>query len=157
THHLIERMAARFRDLPGFEIHVSQPIIEAVTDEIFDVHSQLVVKIYGDDFNELRRIGRDVIGVLNTIPGTVDVDFDIDQQPPLPQLVIRADREAMARYGINVQDVADMIGIGIGGQGVSQVFIGERRYDVTVRFPEEVRSSPDAIRNLMLTSSDGAL
>jgi heavy metal efflux system protein len=157
TADLIKRMSDRLRELPGFDIHVSQPIIESVTDRVFDVHSQLVVKIFGEDFNELRRIGNDVIDVLKAVPGTVDVDFDIDQQPPLPQVVINVDRQAVARYGINVADVADLIRIGIGGDGVSQVFIGERRYDTTVRFPEASRDSPDAIRNLVLTASNGAL
>jgi heavy metal efflux system protein len=157
THDLIRRLAARFRELPGFDIHVSQPIIESVTDRIFDVHSQLIVKIFGDDFNELRRIGNNVIEVLKDIPGTVDVAFDIDQQPPLPQVAIKVDRKAAARYGINVVDISDLIRIGIGGDAVSQIYIGERRYDTTVRFPEAARNSPEAIRNLVLPSSDGAL
>jgi cobalt-zinc-cadmium resistance protein CzcA len=156
-HDLVERMAARFRELPGFEIHVSQPIIESVTDEVFDVHSQLVVRVLGEDFKEMRRIGNDVISTLSTVPGAVDVGFDIDQQPPLPQLAIAVDRAAAARYGINIADVSDLIQTGIGGGAVSQVFIGERRYDTTVRFPESTRNTPEAIGNLLLTSSSGAL
>jgi cobalt-zinc-cadmium resistance protein CzcA len=157
THDLILRMQARFRSLPGFDIHVSQPIIESVTDRIFDVHSQLVVRIFGDDFNELRRIGNDVIAVLKDIPGAADVAFDIDQAPPLPQVAIKIDRAAAARYGINVADVSDLIQTGIGGGAVSQIFIGERRYDTTVRFPEATRDNPEALGNLPLTSSSGAL
>ena len=65
---LIRRMAARLHELPGFDIHFSQPIIESVTDKIFDVHSQLVIRIFGDDFNELRRIGKDIIEVLEACP-----------------------------------------------------------------------------------------
>ena len=154
---LVQRMAERFRNMPGFEIHVSQPIIEAVTDDVFDVHSQLVARIFGEDFNEMRRIGNDVIAALNTVRGAVDVGFDIDQQPPLPQLSINVDRAAAARYGINVSDVSDLVQTGIGGGAVSQVFIGERRYDTTVRFPESARNSPEAIGRLLLTSSSGAL
>src|SRR5262249_47385061 len=153
---LIERMQERFRELPGVEIHVSQPIIESVTDRVFDVHSQLVVRIFGPDFNELRRIGGEITEVLQGVPGATDVGFDIDQQPPLPQLTIKADRAAAARYGINISDVSDLIQIGIGGGAVSQVFIADRRYDTTVRFPESVRNSPEAIGNLLLTSSTGA-
>ena len=156
-HDLVRRMSQRFRDLPGFQIHVSQPIIESVTDEVFDVHSQLVVRIFGDDFNEMRRIGNAIIARLKNVPGAIDVAFDIDQQPPLPQLAIKVDRAAAARYGINVADISDLIQIGIGGGAVSQVFIGERRYDTTVRFPESARNTPEAIGNLLLTSSSGAL
>jgi cobalt-zinc-cadmium resistance protein CzcA len=81
----------------------------------------------------------------------------VDDRPPLPQITITVDREATARYGINVADITDLIQTGIGGGAVNQVFIGERRYDVTVRFPEAVRSSPEAIGRLLLTSTGGAL
>src|SRR5208283_4642061 len=118
-------------------------------------HSQLSVKIFGDDFNELRRIGKDIVEVLESVPGTADVL--IDQRPPLAQIAIKVDREAAARYGINVADIADLIQTGIGGGAVSQIFIGERHYDVSVRLPVEARSSPDAIGDLVLTSSSGAL
>ena len=130
---LIRRMSARLAQMPGYEIAFSQPIIDSVTDKIFDPHSQLSVKIFGDDFNELRRIGKDVVEALESVPGTSDVL--VDQRPPLAQIAITADREAAARYGINVADIADLIQTGIGGIAVSQVFIGERHYDVTVRFP----------------------
>jgi cobalt-zinc-cadmium resistance protein CzcA len=98
-----------------------------------------------------------VIRVLKDVPGTADVSFDLDQFPPLSQVTIKVDRAAAARYGINVADISDLIQIGVGGGAVSQVFIGERRYDTTVRFPEHWRDKPEAIGNLVLTSSSGAL
>ncbi len=152
---LIRRMTSRLEELPGFEIAFSQPIIDSVLDKVFDPHSALAIKVFGDDFDELRRIGKDIVGVLNTIPGVADAA--IDQYTPLPQIAIKVDREAAARYGINVADVADLIKTGIGGEAVSQVFIGERHYDMTVRFPAEARNSPEAIKDLVLTSSTGAL
>ncbi len=152
---LIRRMGAKLAELPGYEIAFSQPIIDSVTDKVFDPHSQLSVKIFGDDFNELRRIGKDVVGALEAVPGTADVL--VDQRPPLAQIAVKIDRAAAARYGINVADITDLIQTGIGGGAVSQVFIGERRYDTTVRFTPQTRSSPEAIGNLTLTSSTGAL
>ncbi len=152
---LIRRMKARLAELPGYELAVSQPILDSIKDKIFEPHSQLAARIYGDDFNELRRIGGDVAQVLKATPGTTEVL--VDDRPPLPQITITVDREAAARYGINVADVTDLIQTGIGGGAVSEVFIGERRYDTTVRFPEAVRSSPEAIGRLPLTSSTGAL
>jgi len=152
---LIRRMTERFRAMSGFEIGFSQPMIDGVNDKISGAHSQLVVKIYGDDFKELRRIAKDVVGVLKSTPGATDVA--IDQEPPLPQIAIKVDREAAARYGINVSDVADLIEKGIGGGAVSQIFIKERRYDATTRFAPAARNSPEAIGNLSVTSSDGAL
>jgi cobalt-zinc-cadmium resistance protein CzcA len=152
---LTRRISARLDQLPGFEIAYSQPIIDSVLDHVFEPHSALAVKVFGDDFNELRRIGHAIIGVLNTVPGVTDAA--IDQYTPLPQIFIKVDRAATARYGINVADVVNLISTGIGGAAVSQLFIGDRRYDITVRFPAADRNSPEAIKNLVLTSSDGAL
>ena len=152
---LISRMAARFHAMPRFDVGFSQPMIDGVNDKIAGAHSELVIKIFGDDFNELRRIAKEVVDILDATPGTADVS--IDQEPPLPQIAIKVDRAATARYGINVADISDLIKTGIGGDPVSQVFIGERRYDTTVRFPPSARNSSEAIGNLVLTSSNGAL
>ncbi len=152
---LVRRMRSRLDQLPGFEIAFSQPIIDSVLDKVFDPHSPLAIKVFGDNFDELRRIGKQIVAVLHTIPGVADAA--IDAYKPLPQIAIKVDREAAARYGINVSDVADLIKTGIGGEAVSQVFIGERHYDMTVRFPAEDRNSPEAIKDLVLTSSTGAL
>src|SRR6516162_3655287 len=154
-HDLIQRMAERFRRMPGFDVGFSQPMIDGVEDKIAGAHSQLVIKIFGDDFNELRRIGKEIVDILRATPGATDVS--IDQEPPLPQIAVKVDRQAAARYGINVADIADLIATGIGGDPVSQVFIGERHYDTTVRFPPAARGSPEAIGDLLLTSSGGAL
>jgi cobalt-zinc-cadmium resistance protein CzcA len=104
---------------------------------------------------ELRRIGKEVAAVLEKVPGTADVL--VDDRPPLPQIVVTPNREAAARYGINVGDIADLIQTGIGGIAVNQVFVGERRYDITVRFKDTARDNPEALGNLVLTSSTGAL
>src|SRR5262249_51801110 len=76
---LIRRMHERLRELPGVEAHVTQPIIDNVADRLFNVHSQLVVRIFGPDFNEMRRIGQQVIEVLQSVPGATEVGFDVDQ------------------------------------------------------------------------------
>jgi cobalt-zinc-cadmium resistance protein CzcA len=154
-HDLIGRIAERFRRMPGFNVGFSQPMIDNVNDKIAGAHSQLVVKIFGDDFNELRRIGKEIVDILQDTPGAADIS--IDQEPPLPQIAVKVDRQATARYGINVADVADLIRTGIGGDAVSQIFIGERHYDAAVRFPPAARGSPEAIGDLLLTSTGGAL
>jgi cobalt-zinc-cadmium resistance protein CzcA len=148
---LVQRMKARLAELPGYELAFSQPILDSIKDKIFEPHSQLAVKIYGDDFSELRRIGKDIAKVLATVPGAADVL--VDDRPPLAQISITVDRAAAARYGINVADITDLVQTGIGGGAVSQVFVGERRYDVTVRFPEQLRNSPEDIGNLVLASA----
>jgi cobalt-zinc-cadmium resistance protein CzcA len=151
---LISRMDERFRDMPGFTVGFTQPMIDGIYDKIAGAHSELVLKIFGDNFGELRRIAGEIVDVLSAIPGAADVS--VDQEPPLPQIVVNVDRAAIARYGINISDVSDLIQTAIGGAGISQVFISDRQYDVTVRFPPAARNSPKAIGDLVLTSSSGA-
>ena len=92
-----------------------------------------MIQVIGDDFNELRRIGRDIVDVLHNIKGTASAS--IFQEPPIPQIAIEVDRAAAARYGINVSDITSLIQTGIGGAAVTQVYVGDRIYNVTVRFP----------------------
>ncbi|HTQ05291.1 MAG TPA: CusA/CzcA family heavy metal efflux RND transporter [Polyangiaceae bacterium] len=150
---LVNALAAKFARIPGITVGFSQPMIDGVNDKIAGAHSELVVKVYGDDFQETRRIAEETAALLSKIPGSADVA--IDQEPPLPQLQIHVDREAAARYGVNVSDIADLIEIGIGGKPVGSLFRGERRYDVTVRYLDAVRNTATAIGNLLLASPDG--
>jgi cobalt-zinc-cadmium resistance protein CzcA len=114
----------------------------------------LALNIYGDDFTESRRIAEDILKEIRTIPGAVDVA--IDQEPPLPQLQIHANRDKIAQYGLNVADVSELIEVAIGGKAISQIFIGNKVYDVICRYNEDSRNTPEKIGNLMLTSSTGA-
>jgi len=153
-HELIRRMAERYTQLSGMEIGFSQPMIDMVNDKLAGAHSELVVKIYGEDFGELRRITNRIKETLEAVPGAADVG--VDQEPPLPQVQITVDRAMAARYGINAADVANLIQSGIGGNPIAQVFVGEKRYDVALRFAGVSRNSPEAIQNLVLTSPTGA-
>ena len=104
---------------------------------------------------EMRKIATKVVNVLKQVRGAQDVI--IDQEPPLTELRIEVDRHAIARLGINIADVMDLIQTGIGGAAISQIYIQERFYDLTARFSKEFRSSPEEIGRLLLTSSTGAL
>lgn len=151
---LIRELAADYKDMPGFTVGFSQPMIDGVMDKISGAHSELVVKVYGEDFKETRRIAEDVLSTLNKIPGSADLA--IDQEPPLPQLQIIANRDKIAQYGLNVADVADLIEVALGGKAISQIFIGNKVYDISCRYTEDSRDTPDKIGNLMLTSASGA-
>ncbi|WP_128331488.1 efflux RND transporter permease subunit [Apibacter sp. HY039] len=151
---LIAELEKEYESLPGFNVGFSQPMIDGVMDKISGAHSELVVKIYGDDFNETRRIADDVLKTLKTVKGAVDLA--IDQEPPLPQLQIHANRDKIAQYGLNVADVAELIEVAIGGKAISQIFIGNKVYDIICRYDENSRNTPDKISNLMLTSETGA-
>ena len=150
----LRRLNARLQQLPGFSIGISQPIMDMVDDAIGGAHSPLVIRIVGDDFKELRRIGGEIVNVLHGVRGTASAS--IFQEPPIPQIAIEIDRSAAARYGINVSDITDLIQTGIGGASVSKVYVADRTYDVTVRFPQNTRNNPEALGKLVLSTSGGA-
>ena len=120
----------------------SREMVEAALAQVADPTGEgarTFVKVYGDNLNELRRIAGEIVDVLDVTRGAADVA--IDQEPPLPQVIVQIDREATARYGINVSDISDLIQTGIAGAAVSQVFIKDRQYNTSVRFPESDRTA----------------
>ena len=150
----LRRLNARLQQLPGFSIGISQPIIDNVNDAISGAHSPLVIRIVGNDFKELRRIGGEIVSVLNGMRGTEDAS--IFQEPPIPQIAIDIDRAAAARYGINISDITSLIQTGVGGASVGKVYVADRTYDISVRFPQDTRNSPEVLGNLVLTTAGGA-
>ena len=150
---LVRELSGEFDKMPGYTIGFSQPIFDMVMDQIAGAHSDLAIKIFGDDQQEARRMAEKVAKTIRTIHGAEDVI--IDQEAPLPQLQIHADRDKIAMYGLNVSDVAELIEVAVGGKAVSQVFVGDKVYDIICRYDEDSRSTPEKIGNLMLTSSSG--
>ncbi len=150
----VDRLAADLdKKLPGYSIGISQPIIDGVNDMIGGAHSPLVAKIYGDDLNELRDIGRQIVEVLYSVQGTSSAS--IFQEPPVPQIEIKLDRAKAARYGINMADVQNVVQTGVGQAPVSTVYVGERTYPLTVRYTPDARSSPDVLSNLTVHAASG--
>jgi cobalt-zinc-cadmium resistance protein CzcA len=151
----VDRLAADLnKDLPGYSIGISQPIIDGVNDMIGGAHSPLVAKLYGNDLDELRRVGAEIVAVLYGIKGTSSAS--IFQEPPIPQVEIKLDHDKAARYGVNMSDVQNVIQTGVGQAAVSTVYVGERTYPLTARFIEETRNSPQALGNLPVVTSSGA-
>lgn len=150
---LIREMSEAIALMPGYKVGFSQPIIDMVMDQMAGSHSDLALKIYGEDLEKTRELARRAVTIVSGIEGATDVV--IDQEPPLPQLRIIVDRSKIALYGLNISEVADLIEVAIGGKAVSQVFVGSKVYDVTCRYKESARDTPEKIGNLMLTSSYG--
>ena len=150
----VRRVNARLQQLPGFSIGISQPISDMVDDVVGGTHSPLVLRVYGDNPSELRTLAGQLVDALQGVEGTIAAA--IFQEPPIPQIAIDIDRAAIARYGINVSDVTNLIQTGVGGSPVSQVYVADRVYNVTTRFPPDTRNSPDALGKLILTTASGA-
>ena len=151
---LVEAMAAAIERMPGYSAGFSQPIIDMVMDQIAGTHSDLALKIYSDDINESRRVAEEVVKVVSGIKGATDVAVDLE--PPTPQLQISVNRASIAQYGLNVSDVTELIELAIGGRAISQIYVGSKVYDITCRYAEKYRNTPEAIGNLLLTTADGA-
>jgi cobalt-zinc-cadmium resistance protein CzcA len=150
----VRKLNARLQQIPGISAGISQPIVDGENDMIGGAHSPLVLRIYGDDFKELRRIGGQIVDVLRGVRGTADAS--IFQEPPIPQLVIKADRDAAARYGINIADIDGLIQTAIGGAPITQVHVGDRVYNVAARVSNAVANDIEAIGDLPLTAANGA-
>ena len=150
----VRRLNARLQLMPGFDVGISQPIIDGVNDAIGGAHSPLVLRIYGQDLVENRRIGEQVVDILRTVRGTASAS--LFQEPPIPQLVIRVDREAAARFGVAMADVANLIQTGVGGAPVSTMYVGDRQYNVTVRYPRAAKGDLRRLGELTLNGSSGA-
>ena len=150
----VDRLAATLtRDLPGYSIGISQPIIDGVNDMIGGAHSPLVIKVFGDDLTLLRQVSRQIVEELYTIRGTSSAS--VFQEPPIPQINVVIDREKAARYGINIADLQNLIQTGVGQAPVSTVFVGERVYNLTVRFVAASRDSRAGLANLAVHTASG--
>jgi cobalt-zinc-cadmium resistance protein CzcA len=150
----VAKLNAQFAAMPGFNIGISQPIIDNVNDVIGGAHSPLALRIYGDDLNECRRIGREIVALLKTVRGTASVS--LFQEPPIPQMVINVNRKKIARYGINIADIMTMIQTGLGGAPVAMVYSNSRMYNITTRFYPQNKNNIESLGHLVVNSPTGA-
>jgi len=141
--------------LPASVVAQTQPIQMRVEELISGVRSPLALKIYGDDLATLERLSQQAKKVLEATPGATGTSLEANRGKP--QLVIRVDREAAGRYGIAVDELLEVVQTGIGGQALSQVIDGVRRFDLLVWTHPEQRQSLEAIRSMPLRSAAGAL
>jgi cobalt-zinc-cadmium resistance protein CzcA len=150
---LIGAMDRELEKIPGVIWNFSQPISDNVEEAVSGVKGELAVKVYGDDLKTLEAKGTEIANVMSGIRGVEDLGlFRVVGQPNLDYTV---DREAAARYGINVSDVQDAIQTAVGGGAVSQVLRGEARYDLVVRYLPQYRNTTEAISNIRLLSPSG--
>ena len=151
---LVEELSQRLKTtIPGGFFSFTQPIIDNVTEAVTGSPADLAVIITGSDLAELHRLGNQTLEVLRQVPGAADTG--IEQEEDQSQLRLRLDRLGLARYGINVRDVQDVIELAIGGRTVSTFFEGERRFDITVRYVPEARTDPSTIGSILVTTRDG--
>jgi len=151
---LVNAMSKELSKFPGMIFSFSQPIQLRVAELIAGVRSDIAIKIFGEDLDTLKEKAEEIAKVVSKIRGAADVK--VEQVSGLPQLVIKPDRAKIARYGINVADVNQIIEIAIAGKSAGEVFEGEKRFDLVVRFKEDARNNIDAIKNILVPTPNGS-
>jgi len=151
---LYAKMSEAFRDFPGVQFNFTQPIAAAVDELLTGTKAELAIKIFGPDMDVLKGVATKIETLVRTIPGAADMQKD--QVSGTPQLHISVDRQAIARYGINVEDVQHIIGTAVGGEKAGQMFEGVRRSDILVRNTSESRNTKEAISHLLVPAPGSA-
>ena len=143
---LIARMEARLAQLIGNSYEFTQPIQMRFNELIAGVRGDVAIKLYGEDLTEMSAAAGRIAAVLQSIDGAADVK--VEQTGGFPTLDVAFDRDAIARYGLSLQEVTDTVATAMGGREAGLVFEGDRRFDVVVRLPDAVRDDLDAVRAL---------
>ncbi|MBK6288421.1 MAG: CusA/CzcA family heavy metal efflux RND transporter [Gammaproteobacteria bacterium] len=150
---LAEEIEKRLEAVPGNAFEISQPIQLRFNELISGVRSDLGIKVYGDDLDQLLRTGNAIAKLLNTIPGAEGVK--VEQVAGLPVLSVEPIRAALYRYGLNVTDVQDVLAAAAGGEEAGQLFEGDQRFALVVRLPEHLRSDLVALEQLPIALPQG--
>ena len=151
---LKERVRERLARVPGANFLISQPIQQRVDELISGVRAEVTVKLFGPDLETLRQTGDQIAGILRTIRGVEDLK--VEQLFGQPYITIDIDRSKIARHGINVSDVREVIATAVGGEAATRVYEENRRFNLVVRFPEQYRNSIETIGNIRLSDRNGA-
>ncbi|SFP59151.1 cobalt-zinc-cadmium resistance protein CzcA [Nitrosomonas cryotolerans] len=146
---LIAAMELAVNDVPGNNYEFTQPIQMRFNELLSGVRADVAVKVFGDDMDTLLSVGEEIERILESIPGAADVK--IEQLTGLPTLSIQMNRIKMARYGLNVSDVQNAITIAIGGMSTGLIYEGDRRFELQVRLPEQLRVDIETFKRLPLT------
>lgn len=150
---LFAKMREAIEDIPGIAYGFSQPIQCRIDELVAGTRAQVIVKLFGDDAEILRQKINEIAGVLSGVEGATDMVTEVAEGQPY--VSIRVDRNKIARYGMNVSDVLDVIEIALGGKPASAVYQGSRVFDLTLRLPGESRNSAQALSQLMIDSKQG--
>ena len=152
---VLEEIRNNLSVIKGVSINIGQPISHRLDHLLSGVRAQVAIKIFGNDLLTLRTDAEQLKSIISTVPGVVDVQ--IENQVMVPQLMIKLDRAAVQRYGLQVGKVADELEVFYNGKVVSQIIDGQKSFDIVLRTDDSTRKNIDAIRNTQIATSDGSL
>ncbi|MCX6620365.1 MAG: efflux RND transporter permease subunit, partial [Acidobacteria bacterium] len=152
---VVEEMSRRLHaSIPGASLSFTQPILDNVTEAVTGSPADLAVILVGSDLAELRALATRALGIISQVPGSADAA--LEQEADQAQLRIQIDRAKVARYGLNVEDVANLIELAIGGRTVSALYQGERKFDITARYSPKSRTGIGELADILVHAPDGA-
>ncbi|MDD5612440.1 MAG: efflux RND transporter permease subunit, partial [Gallionella sp.] len=151
---IAEAIRSKLNALPGVQVVMAQPISDRVDEMVTGVRSDVAIKLFGDDLDQLKQKGDAIARIAAGVKGAQDIR--VERVTGQQYLSIEVDRQAIARYGLNVADVHDVIETAIGGRQATEIYEGERRFAGVVRLPLEFRNDVATIRNLLVTARNGA-
>lgn len=141
-------------EIPGVLTNFTQPIAMTVDELLEGIRAELAIKLFGEDLDLLKTKADEIAAVVGKVRGAADVQAD--QISGTPQLLIKVDLEAVARWGLNVKEVQQIIRAAVGGEIAGQVFEGVRRFEILLRYPQEYRDTPEAISTIVVPTPEGA-
>ncbi|MGE5153156.1 MAG: efflux RND transporter permease subunit, partial [Bdellovibrio bacteriovorus] len=151
---VLAELRKRLAAVPGMAITIGQPISHRLDHMLSGTRASIAVKVFGDDLYELRRIAREIESRMAAVAGVVDLM--VEQQADIPFVTVSVNREAIARHGLRVRDVAAAIETAFYGRVVSRVLEGQTSFDLVLRYPDAVREDIRAVRETLITSPSGA-
>jgi heavy metal efflux system protein len=150
---LVAEMAAAVEMLPGNKYEFTQPIEMRFNELISGVRADLGIKVFGDDLDQLLASANDVLEVVESMEGAADAR--VEQVTGLPMLSVHPKRIALSRYGLTVDDLQDLVAAGVGGENAGLIYEGDRRFQLVVRLPEDIRRDVDSLADLPVPLPDG--
>ena len=150
---LVAEMAAAVEMLPGNKYEFTQPIEMRFNELISGVRADLGIKVFGDDLDQLLTSANDVLEVVESMEGAADAR--VEQVTGLPMLSVHPKRMALSRYGLTVDDLQDLVAAGVGGENAGLIYEGDRRFQLVVRLPEDIRRDVDSLADLPVPLPDG--
>lgn len=151
---LVAAMSEELEKIPGVGGQFLQPIEMRMNELIAGVRGDVAVKIFGESFEVLNPAAQKIAGIVSSTSGAADIA--VEQTTGLPQLIIRPNRPALARHGLSTDDVNAIVATAIGGEKAGEVFEGEKRFDIVVRYGPAARANIDVIRALLVSAPDGS-
>ena len=150
---LVAEMAEAVEMLPGNKYEFTQPIEMRFNELISGVRADLGIKVFGDDLDQLLTSANDVLEVVESMEGAADTR--VEQVTGLPMLSVHPKRMALSRYGLTVDDLQDLVAAGVGGENAGLIYEGDRRFQLVVRLPEDIRRDVDSLADLPVPLPDG--